>query len=791
MKPLFLLMLTCLFAGPLTSSAQSTGKITGRILLVDGQPFGSASISLVETNKTTLSDEDGNYSFSQLAGGRYTVRIQILGAAQKDLQVTVTAGETSIANYRLSQENVQALQEVTIAGTTNKFSKKESVYIARLPLKNLENPQVYTSVPKELIQEQMALDLGSISKNVPGAGIPMIANQGRVTFRSRGFETEPNARNGVAGAAFAAIDPANLERVEAIKGPSATLFGNSVASSYGGLYNRVTKKPYNGFGGEVSYFGGSWNFNRLAFDLNTPVNEDKTALFRINGATSFEKSFQDQGFTNSISLAPSFSYQITDRLSLLLDVEFGQAKGTSVVRFNPYVGSNKVQSIADMKFPYNKTFLSNDLPYTTQMLNIFAQANYKISAQWTSQTIVSRARSSINGNITALNGRTDSTIRPSVIKGYTQFIATDIQQNFIGDFKIASLRNRLVVGLDYYNNYNDFDRVTVTLPEVNFIHTPATYRVSSFKVDSLTSKGSLRKETNSDNTYAAYFSDVLNLTDRLNIMVSLRANRYQYKGVYNITTGITAGGLGVGGLQAGPYNQNSLSQKFGAVYEVAKDHLSLFGNYMNGFFNKSGQAADGTAFKAEHANQLEFGFKGDLFNHKLVGTVSYYDIMVENVLRLDPNDNNYSIQDGSQSSKGVEIELTANPFRGFNIVAGYAYNDSKFTKADPSVNGLRPALSGPAKTLNFWLSYQMPEGELKGLGLGFGGNAGSSSYQTNTVKAKVIIPSYQMFDASIFYDQPKYRIGFKVDNLTSEKAWSVRLTPQAPARFVGSVTLKF
>jgi iron complex outermembrane receptor protein len=81
------------------------------------------------------------------------------------------------------------------------FSKKESGFVARLPLKNLENPQVY-NVTKELFQEQVAVDLGSISKNVPGAGVPMIANQGRVTFRSRGFETEPNARNGVAGAAF-------------------------------------------------------------------------------------------------------------------------------------------------------------------------------------------------------------------------------------------------------------------------------------------------------------------------------------------------------------------------------------------------------------------------------------------------------------------------------------------------------------------------------------------------------------------------------------------------------------
>lgn len=794
MKPIFTLLLIFLSSLSLRVYAQTTGQISGTVTMVDGRPLASGSVSLIELSKTTLTDEHGHYAFNDVAPGTYTVKIQVLGAAEKDLQVKVTAEQTITADYQFPKENVTALQEVTVSGNKNRFSKKESVYIARLPLKNLENPQVYNSVSKELIQEQMAVDLGSISKNVPGAGIPMIANQGRVTFRSRGFETEPNARNGVAGAAFASIDPANLERVEAIKGPSATLFGTSVSSSYGGLYNRVTKKPYNGFGGEVAYFGGSWNFNRITWDVNTPVNADKTALFRLNGATSFEKSFQDLGFTNSVSLAPSFSYQITDRLSLLLDVEFGQAKGTSVVRFNPFTGykTPTTLSIADMGFPYKKTFLSNDLAYSTQMLNIFAQLNYKISEKWTSQTIISRARSTINGYITALNGKAATTISPQVIVGNTSFIATDLQQNFIGDFKIGNHRNRVVGGLDYYNNSNSFDRVTVNLPAVDFVNVPATYRVSRFKIDSLTSKGTLRKENNGDDTYAAYISDVFNITDRLLVMGSIRVDRYQYHGVYNITTGITAGGLGAGGIQAGPYGQTAISHKSGLVYELFKDQLSVFGNYMNGFFNKSGVAADGGHFKPEHANQLEFGVKGDVLDHRLVGTVSYYDIRVANVLRPDPNDpNNYSVQDGTQLSRGVEVDLTANPFPGLNIVAGYAYNNSKFTKADPTVNGLRPALSGPANTYNLWISYRLPAGDLKGLGAGFGANAGSSSYQTNTVTTKIVIPSYTLLDASIFYDQPKYRIGFKVDNLTSEKAWSVRLTPQAPARFIGSMSLKF
>ena len=781
MKHILLIYLIFICSGIAHAQSPLAGRITGRVTSNKGLPLELVSVSLVEMQKGTLTHEQGNYAFNDLIPGHYTIKIQLLGAAEKDIQVDVAAGQTADASYQLTKENIHSLQEVTVSGTSNKFSKKESIYVARLPLKNIENPQVYTTVPKELIQEQVDISLGSISKNVPGAGIPMLANQGRVTFRQRGFETEPNARNGVAGAAFSDIDPVNLERVEAIKGPSATLFGTNVSSSYGGLYNRVTKKPFNGFGGEAAYYGGSWNLNRLTVDVNTPVNADKTALFRLNAATNFEKSFQDQGFTRSVAIDPSFSYQITDRLSLWLDVEFGQATATSVVRFNPYTGSNKTQSIADMRFPYDKLFGANDLTYQTQMFNIFGQINYKISESWQSQTVFSRARSSIDGYISALNGRTDSTLRASVIRGTTAFIATDLQQNFIGDFRIGRFRNRMVVGLDYYNNSNSFDRLTINGPTINFYNPGTTYKITRQTIDNLASTGTLRAENNGDNTFAAYASDVFNVTDRLLVMLSLRADRYFNQGVDNLAAG----------TNTGKYNQTTYSPKLGVVYEVLPDRLSLFGNYMNGFFNRAGSDLSGNSFKPEHADQREGGIKADVFNHRLVGTVSYYDIQVKDVLRTDPTNVNYQIQSGTQRSKGVEVELTANPFAGLNLVAGYAWNDSEYTNADASVQGLRPALSGPARTLNFWASYRLSQGSWNGLGFGFGGNSGSMSYQTNTQTAKVIIPSYTLLDATIFYDQPKYRIGAKVDNLTGEKAWSVRLTPQNPARFIGNFTLKF
>ena len=105
--------------------------------------------------------------------------------------------------------------------------------------------------------------------------------------------------------------------------------------------------------------------------------------------------------------------------------------------------------------------------------------------------------------------------------GTTSFIATNIQQNFIGDFHIGRFRNRMVVGLDYYNNSNHFDRYHTNTKTFNFVHPSADFRVNRNTIDALTATSAVRKENNGDNTYAAYVSDVFNITDQLMVMASL------------------------------------------------------------------------------------------------------------------------------------------------------------------------------------------------------------------------------------------------------------------------------
>ncbi len=118
----------------------------------------------------------------------------------------------------------------------------------------------------------------------------------------------------------------------------------------------------------------------------------------------------------------------------------------------------------------------------------------------------------------------------------------------------------------------------------------------------------------------------------------------------------------------------------------------------------------------------------------------------------------------------------------------------KYTEADETVIGRRPATASSPWLVNFNASYQFLDGSLKGLGFGVGGNYASDNKIVNsTTMGTFILPKYLVLNANAFYDTKKFRIGVKVDNFTNEKYWSGYTTAnaQALANVLGSFTYKF
>ncbi len=785
-------------------------SLSGTIKDNNQNPIMGVNVAVKNSAKGTQSNDDGSFKIENLAKGSYTLSISYLGFKTREINFSLANNQNLELNTITLYEGNEILNEVVIEGErTNKFSRKQTAYVSKLPLKDIENTQVYSTITTELLESQVITNFDDALKNATGVE-QLWASTGRGGdgagyYSLRGFSVQPQLVNGLPGLTNGTINPANVERIEVLKGPSATLFGNAV-SSYGGLINVVTKKPYVGTGGELSFTSGTYGLNQIIGDFNTALSKDDNLYFRINTAYTSEQSFQDAGFRKSFFVAPSLSYKVNNRLSFSLYAEITQAEQTNpMFLFLNRSAPTEANNLEELGYNNKLSFTSNDLTLKNPNQNYRIEMDYKLSDTWESQTLLSKSSTSTTGYYSYLFDYgilKNDTFSRFINKQNANTQTTDIQQNFIGDFKIASLRNRVVIGLDYFNAtqtdngtaYAFYGNITPEggangdnpfTPEVE----TDLFPLSTAAVDEVLSSQAVGNNKSKYHIYSIYASDVLNITDQLSAMVGLRLDRFDNEG--DLTT------------TEDDFDQTTFSPKFGLLFQPIAEKLSLFANYQNGFTNVAPQLVGNPdegpqtikTFDPEQANQLEFGVKTNLFNNKLNATVSYYHIKVKDRVITDPSSPFNKIQGGEVVSKGFEIEINANPIPGLNIRAGYSNNDSETTKSDNTeILNKRPLEAGPETLYNFWASYEFQSGKLDGFGVGAGLNGASESFAINYESTgEFILPSYTVINASIFYQANKYRIGLKLNNALNEeyyKGWST-INPQMPRALLANISYKF
>ncbi|MEP0676153.1 MAG: TonB-dependent receptor, partial [Nonlabens ulvanivorans] len=577
-------------------------------------------------------------------------------------------------------------------------------------------------------------------------------------------------------------------------------------SSYGGLINVVTKKPYAGSGGELSFTSGSYGLNQIVGDYNTALSKEDDLYFRINTAYSTEQSFQDDGFRKSFFVAPSLSYKVNNRLSFSFYGEITQAEQTNpTFLFLNRSAPTAARNLEELNYNNKLSFTSNDLTLENPTQNYRIEMDYKLSDTWQSQTLLSKSSTSTKGyysylfDFGILEGDTYSRY---INKQNANTQTTDIQQNFIGDFKIGKLRNRMVIGLDYFNEsqtnnstgYAFYGNITPDggangdNPFTAAIEEDV-YPLSTSGVDAALAGIGVSNVKSNYEIYSVYASDVLNISDRLSVMAGLRIDHFNNEG--DLAT------------IDDDYDQTTLSPKLGVLYQPIKDQLSVFANYQNGFTNVAPQlVGDPSAgaqtlatFDPEQANQIEVGIKTNLFKNRLNATISYYDIKVKDRVITDPSSPFNKIQGGEVVSSGFEIEINANPIKGLNIRAGYSKNDSETTESDNTeILNKRPLEAGPETLYNLWANYEFQQGNLDGFGLGLGLNGASERFAINYASTgDFILPSYTIVNASVFYQADHYRVGLKLNNAFNKeyyKGWTT-INPQMPRALLANISYRF
>ena len=227
-------------------------------------------------------------------------------------------------------EEAPTLEEVVVTGQSGggegpAYAAQESRTATKTRTLLLETPQAVSVVTRKLIEDEGVQDLEGALRNVAGVSVGGYYNEWDY-YRIRGFDASNTNTylDGLLADGAPYEEIWGLERIEVIKGPASTLFGQG---PLGGFVNLVSKRPRPDFFGEVQFTAGSFDYYQGAFDVNVPLNKNRTIYARLNALFRSAGSFVDFAESKRVFVAPGVYLgdrpcdlaHPTDKLSRRLD----------------------------------------------------------------------------------------------------------------------------------------------------------------------------------------------------------------------------------------------------------------------------------------------------------------------------------------------------------------------------------------------------------------------------------------------------------------------------------------
>lgn len=615
------------------------------------------------------------------------------------------------------------------------------------PLRDL--PQSVKVLPRQVLDDQDAVRPHDLVQNVSGV------HRGNAVFGDsfifRGFATNEFLRDGYPDRRGSMRETANVEQVEALKGPASMLFGRLEP---GGTLNYVLKRPLFAPLYALELTVDSHLLVRPTFDISE-VTADKSLGVRINGAYEHggnfrEDSFSDRAFGSAaIAWRPRKATQVTVDLEYLYD---RRLLDRGVPRFGRFPAEIPIDTL--ISEPGDDRQLNEWVAgYTVEhQLSSAWRAKHALRVNSTTnedhRTRFLQSAAQIAGNPTwDGNVNRDLLLRD----GDEQELTTQLE--LIGDAALGPTNHRLLTGLELDLFYASDDtraaREIIASNAVN-IYNPV---LGNF------APGAIERTNLSDSkvrSIAAYVQDLISLSAQWKLLVGARLDVTHNSSENRMTNAETEA------------DANSLSPRAGVVWQPAQQ-LSLYTSYSQSFVPVIGQDFEGNLFDPTKGKQVEAGAKADLFDGRLSTTVSAFRIVKENITVPDPMNTGFNLQTGEITSDGIEVDVVASPIEGLNLLANLSLIDARTTEdTNAALIGLRPS-NTPAAGAGIWASYRLPVWNrwVDGLGVGAGGHY--VGRRNGDRAATFFLPAYTRWDASVWYRRDSWKVSVKAENLLDKR----------------------
>jgi iron complex outermembrane recepter protein len=716
----------------------------------------------------------GSVTVTPLEGNRVRVAIAGINAVPT---ANIVKSESGLV---LNAELVAQEEELEIVVTDE---QEESGYFVPntdvgtrtdTPLRDI--PQSIQIVPQQVLEEQQVNTLNEAIKNVPGATqtapnyIPGFAG-----FTIRGFSVGdfgPNVtRNGLSVRLPAGTNAifSNIERVEVLRGPASVLFGEG---DPGGTINIVTKQPLRNPFYELEATIGSYNRYGGAIDLTGPLNDSRTALYRLNASYESAESFVDFVETETSAVAGALEFEIGKNTDLKFDLEYSKID-QSYPSGLPALGSVLPNPNGEIK--RDRNFSSEDSEYSPEVFRVGYDLEHRFSENWSLRNAFyfSYLYQKIRGiGVASLDPDLRTLQRQGDDRDSKEYIL-DLFTNVVGKFSTGAIDHQLLFGVDLrkYNSSNFALRTFQGTPIDIFspVYNSQRLNIIDRPFDDETSIDSI----------GIYLQDQVTITDNFKLLLGGRFDAFEQTDEDRIEDTETS--------QSG----EAFSPRLGIVYQPIEP-ISLYASYTRSFFPTIGRSVDGEPFEPGRGTQYEIGIKADI-NDRLSATLALYDLTRTNVTTTDPDNTDFEIQTGEQNSQGIELNIAGEILPGWNIIAGYAYTDAKITDDETFEPG-NLLNNVPEHSFNFWTSYEFQEGDLQGLGFGIGFFYVGD--REGDLDNSFTLPSYFRTDAAIFYSRGQFRASLNFQNLFDEDYFEsaygdLSVYPGEPFTVQGTLSWRF
>ena len=425
--------LALILATPNRARAQSaTGTIVGRVT-IDGtqQAVSSAQAAIVALRLGALSNESGVFRILNVPAGAHSLRVTQIGLKPVTQAVTVTAGDTAHVEIAMSRAALE-LDQIVVTGTAGNARQREVgnaisvVDPARLPSipNNMETMLQAQATGMTVLQGSGQIG-GAAQIRLRGNVSATMSNQPLIYIDGVRVRSEPYPNPSVVGrrsnnenhSPLNDINPADIERIEIIKGAAAsTLYGTEAAA---GVIQIFTKSGRAG--------ATQWELETAhGFQKLQPFAPDPQPYFyldpwlrsglqqqhslSVSGGGDALKYYMSGALEDRAGVLPN---EALDRTSVRGNFSFAPLGGL-MLQWNNYISKSEISNVAGgvnpsgfimgvMRQQFNhlssadpdsiSLLLNQEFVTTNDRLNSGVTATYLIRSNWTNRLTLGYDRS--------------------------------------------------------------------------------------------------------------------------------------------------------------------------------------------------------------------------------------------------------------------------------------------------------------------------------------------------------------------------------------------------------------